>query len=66
MSISYFLILAFHLWANFLVLLLYCRRRVRRALRPAVRDCPCSAATPTLRKMAWIIGILTVAHHHGL
>jgi hypothetical protein len=29
-------------------------------------DCPCSAATPTLRKMAWIIGILTVAHHHGL
>jgi hypothetical protein len=37
MSISYFLIIAFRLWANFLVLLLYCRRRVRRAFRPAVR-----------------------------
>jgi hypothetical protein len=37
MSISYFLIIAFRLWANFLVLLLYCRRLVRRAFRPAVR-----------------------------
>jgi hypothetical protein len=66
MSISYFLIIAFRLWANFFGAAPRLQASRSSRLSAGRVDCRCSAATPTLRKMAWIIGILTVAHHHGL